>query len=84
MIVNVRYMRDKQDIGRQMSEMCVCVCAGDVPARPGPPAVEAVGERVLRAWWAEPDARGAPVLAYRVWGRPRHRCSTLFFVLQEI
>ncbi|XP_072932674.1 proto-oncogene tyrosine-protein kinase ROS [Epargyreus clarus] len=48
---------------------------GDVPGPPGPLRVEAVGERVLRAWWAEPDSRGAPIEAYRVWGRPQHRVT---------
>ncbi|KAI5646079.1 protein tyrosine kinase domain-containing protein [Phthorimaea operculella] len=46
---------------------------GDVPGPPGKLRVEAVGDRVLRAWWAEPDPRGAPIEAYRVWGRPQHR-----------
>nr|XP_026496387.1 proto-oncogene tyrosine-protein kinase ROS isoform X1 [Vanessa tameamea] len=48
---------------------------GDVPGPPGAPRVEAVGERMLRTWWAEPDAHGAPVLAYRVWGRPIGRIN---------
>ncbi|KAL0880126.1 hypothetical protein ABMA27_002609 [Loxostege sticticalis] len=48
---------------------------GDVPGPPGSLRVEAVGERVLRAWWAEPDPRGAPVTMYRVWGRPQHRVN---------
>ncbi|KAJ2951162.1 hypothetical protein O0L34_g5554 [Tuta absoluta] len=46
---------------------------GDVPGPPGKLRVEAVGDRVLRAWWSEPDKRGAPIEAYRVWGRPQHR-----------
>ncbi|XP_060801498.1 proto-oncogene tyrosine-protein kinase ROS isoform X2 [Amyelois transitella] len=48
---------------------------GDVPGPPGALSVEALGERVLRAWWAEPDSRGDPVLAYRVWGRPKLRSN---------
>ncbi|CAK1585368.1 unnamed protein product [Parnassius mnemosyne] len=46
---------------------------GDVPGPPGPLRIEAVGDKVLRAWWSEPDPRGSPVTAYRVWGRPQHR-----------
>lgn len=49
------------------------MCAGDVPGAPGALHVEAVGERVWRARWMEPETRGAPILAYRVWGRPQHR-----------
>ncbi|KAM3965054.1 LOW QUALITY PROTEIN: receptor protein-tyrosine kinase sevenless [Aphomia sociella] len=48
---------------------------GDVPGPPGALRAEALGERALRAWWGEPDPRGAPVLAYRVWGRPLHRAN---------
>ncbi|CAH2047113.1 unnamed protein product, partial [Iphiclides podalirius] len=48
---------------------------GDVPGPPGPLSVEAVGDRVLRAWWSEPDPKGSPVTAYRVWGRPQNRAS---------
>ncbi|XP_028033617.1 proto-oncogene tyrosine-protein kinase ROS isoform X3 [Bombyx mandarina] len=47
--------------------------SGDVPSAPGAMRVESVGERVVRVWWAEPDPRGAPILDYRVWGRPPHR-----------
>ncbi|XP_041979738.1 proto-oncogene tyrosine-protein kinase ROS isoform X2 [Aricia agestis] len=43
---------------------------GDVPGAPGEVRVAVVGSRVLRAWWPEPDPRGAPVTAYRLWGRP--------------
>lgn len=46
---------------------------GDVPGPPGPLRVEGIGDRVLRVWWTEPDPRGSPVTAYRVWGRPQHR-----------
>ncbi|XP_073955418.1 receptor protein-tyrosine kinase sevenless isoform X2 [Choristoneura fumiferana] len=46
---------------------------GDVPGPPGELRVEALGERVLRAWWTEPDNHGATVDHYRVWGRPAHR-----------
>ncbi|XP_045449564.1 proto-oncogene tyrosine-protein kinase ROS [Melitaea cinxia] len=48
---------------------------GDAPGAPGALRVEALGERMLRAWWAEPDAHGAPVEAYRVWGRPHNRIN---------
>ncbi|XP_063534702.1 proto-oncogene tyrosine-protein kinase ROS [Cydia strobilella] len=49
---------------------------GDVPAAVGAlhvDVVDALGSRVPRAWWAEPDPRGAAVDHYRVWGRPHHR-----------
>ncbi|CAK1555335.1 unnamed protein product [Leptosia nina] len=46
---------------------------GDVPGPPGPLRVEAVGEKIVRAWWVEPDPRGDPVTFYRVWGTPRNR-----------
>ncbi|XP_026748879.2 proto-oncogene tyrosine-protein kinase ROS isoform X1 [Galleria mellonella] len=46
---------------------------GDVPGAPGAVRAEQLGERAVRAWWAEPDPRGAAVGAYRVWGRPLHR-----------
>lgn len=46
---------------------------GDVPGAPLAPRVEAVDERVLRAWWAEPLDNGYPITRYRVWGTPRHR-----------
>ncbi|XP_045769581.1 proto-oncogene tyrosine-protein kinase ROS isoform X2 [Maniola jurtina] len=48
---------------------------GDVPGPPGALHVEAVGERMMRARWSEPEARGAPIEAYRVWGRPHHRIN---------
>ncbi|KAJ0183261.1 hypothetical protein K1T71_001237 [Dendrolimus kikuchii] len=48
---------------------------GDVPGPPGPVRVESVGERVVRAWWQEPDPRGGTISAYRVWGRPPHRIN---------
>ncbi|CAB3226870.1 unnamed protein product [Arctia plantaginis] len=48
---------------------------GDVPGPPGPLRVEGIGDRVLRVWWTEPDPRGSPVTAYRVWGRPQHRIA---------
>ncbi|XP_063891749.1 proto-oncogene tyrosine-protein kinase ROS isoform X1 [Helicoverpa armigera] len=48
---------------------------GDVPGPPGPLRVEGVGDRVLRVWWTEPDTRGSPIIAYRVWGRPQHRIA---------
>ncbi|XP_032516846.2 proto-oncogene tyrosine-protein kinase ROS isoform X1 [Danaus plexippus] len=48
---------------------------GDVPGAPGAVHVEAVGERVLRVWWTEPEPRGAPVMEYRVWGRPQLRIN---------
>ncbi|XP_049872297.1 proto-oncogene tyrosine-protein kinase ROS isoform X2 [Pectinophora gossypiella] len=51
---------------------------GDVPGPPGSLRVEAVGDRVLRAWWSEPDTRGAPIEEYRVWGRPQHRISYVY------
>ncbi|XP_053604338.1 proto-oncogene tyrosine-protein kinase ROS isoform X2 [Plodia interpunctella] len=50
---------------------------GDVPGPPGPLSVEAVGDRVLRAWWAEPDNHGEPILGYRVWGSPQHRSNNI-------
>ncbi|XP_050679139.1 proto-oncogene tyrosine-protein kinase ROS-like isoform X2 [Leptidea sinapis] len=50
---------------------------GDVPGPPGALRVEAVGEKVLRAWWSEPDPRGDPVTHYRVWGRARNRASNV-------
>ncbi|XP_068617317.1 proto-oncogene tyrosine-protein kinase ROS [Battus philenor] len=46
---------------------------GDVPGPPGPLRVQALGDKVLRAWWSEPDPKGYPVTAYRVWGRPQLR-----------
>ncbi|XP_014362622.2 proto-oncogene tyrosine-protein kinase ROS isoform X1 [Papilio machaon] len=49
---------------------------GDVPGPPGPLRVQAVGDKVLRAWWAEPDPKGYPVTEYRVWGRPQHIDTT--------
>lgn len=49
------------------------MAAGDAPGPPGAVRVEAVGERVLRARWAEPEPRGAPAQLYRLWGRPLHR-----------
>ncbi|XP_075975168.1 receptor protein-tyrosine kinase sevenless [Anticarsia gemmatalis] len=48
---------------------------GDVPGPPGSLRVQGVSDRVLRVWWTEPDPRGSPVTAYRVWGRPQHRVT---------
>ncbi|XP_045523257.1 proto-oncogene tyrosine-protein kinase ROS isoform X2 [Pieris brassicae] len=50
---------------------------GDVPGPPGVLRVEAVGEKIVRAWWAEPDPRGDPVTHYRIWGTPSKRIENI-------
>ncbi|XP_038214357.1 proto-oncogene tyrosine-protein kinase ROS [Zerene cesonia] len=73
--VCLHYMKDSPPYYWPQDDRYTFETEGDVPGPPGALRVEAMGDKMLRARWAEPEPHGLPVELYRVWGRPANRVN---------
>ncbi|XP_039755125.1 proto-oncogene tyrosine-protein kinase ROS isoform X1 [Pararge aegeria] len=73
--LHLQYVEHAEPYYWPVDDQFTYLTLGDVPGAPGALHVEAVGERMMRARWTEPEARGAQIQEYRIWGRPHHRIN---------